>query len=231
MSKGARAMKRLISISSNPFVWSLACLGLFSFSSSTLAGDKKKLYCWDVNHERTCSDTLPPDAINQAHNVISATNGMQESQVKRTLTPEEETEQANAKAQNQSEQAALEIQRRTEKALLESYATEDELKRVFVNRKEMLDNNLSATTYGEHEIQRQLAALLQTAGNQELAQQPIPDELKNSIQTRLAALTTQHKLKLSIKQQQYSLNDEIQNTLERYRALKGQLQSPAPPTH
>ena len=222
-------MKRFIGISFNPFFWSLACLGLFTISSSTLAADKKKLYCWEENHEKTCSDTLPPDAINQAHNVISAASGMQKGQVNRSLTPEEEAEQARIKAKQQFEEAALETQRRTEKALLVSYATEDELKRVFINRQEMLDNNLSAATYGLHEIQRQLAALLQTAGNQELAEQPIPDGLIKSIQTRFAALATQRQLRLSIKQQQSALYNEIQNTLERYRALKSQSQLPALP--
>ena len=218
-------MKESDAISLKLSLVALACLSLLTgFMAS--AADKKKLYCWEENHAKTCSDTLPPDAINQAHDVLNAANGMQKDEVNRAPTSQEQAEQARIDAKKQSEEATQETQRRAEKALLVSYATEEELRRVFVNRREVIDNNLSSATYSLREIQKQLAALLQTAGNQELTGEPISEGLVKNIQARLTALASQYHIKTTIKQQQSALDKEIQDTLERYRALKGQTTKP-----
>ena len=78
----------------------------------TLAQNKptdtgKKLYCWDEGGKRTCSDTLPPEAVNNAREEFNARSGLRSAEVQRALTAEEQADAALADAQAQVDAAAV----------------------------------------------------------------------------------------------------------------------------
>ena len=52
-------------------------------------GTGKKLYCWTQNGQRTCADSLPPEAMAAAREEISVSSGMRTGEVQRALTDEE----------------------------------------------------------------------------------------------------------------------------------------------
>ncbi|HET6783148.1 MAG TPA: hypothetical protein VFH12_04865, partial [Pseudoxanthomonas sp.] len=91
----------------------------------------KKLYCWNENGQRVCSDALPAEAVNRAREEISARSGLRTGGVDRALSEEERALAASDEQQRQVDQAASDTRRRTEQALLASYQSEDELRRVF----------------------------------------------------------------------------------------------------
>ena len=77
----------------------------------------KKLYCWNENGQRVCSDALPADAVNRARDEISAKSGLRTAEVERALTDEERAQLAEVEIQRKVDQATADTRRRTDQAL------------------------------------------------------------------------------------------------------------------
>lgn len=189
---------------------------------------EKKLYCWNEGKERICSDALPADAVNNAREEFNARSGVRNAQVQRALTDEERAAASTAAAQAQLDQMAEQTRQRTEQAMLTTYSDEDALRRVFAERQEVLDNNLKTAQYNVASLRDSLVALLAAAGDRELAGAKVAAKQATAIRQRHAQLQSQQRLLASFEQQQQALKVEIDNSLQRYRQLKG-LAPPAAP--
>lgn len=185
-------------------------------------GGARKLYCYDQNGQRVCSDTLPPEAIDRAREEFNASSGMRSAVVERALTPQERAAQAAAAAQRQLDAASAQTRRRTEQALLSSYPSEDELKRVFAERTVMLDNNIQTARYNLASLRDGLVIQLQKAGDLELGKRKVPAALAADIAGRQRDLLAQQQLLESFLRQRSALDDDIAQALQRYRELKGE---------
>lgn len=181
----------------------------------------KKLYCWNENGQRVCSDALPAEAVNRAREEISARSGMRTGGVDRALTEEERALAASDEQQRQVDQAAADTRRRTEQALLSSYQTEEELRRVFNERTGIVDNSIRTARYNVASLREGLVSLLRTAGDQELAGKPVAPKIADSIVSRHRELQRQRLLQASFERQRVELDAEIADILRRYRELKG----------
>ncbi|WP_236493170.1 hypothetical protein [Xanthomonas massiliensis] len=211
-------MDRIIRSSLLGTALALACAGAATAQDK---GTAKKLYCWDQNGQRICSDTLPPDAVNHAREEFNAKSGMRSATVDRALTPQERAAQAAAQAQQQLDTAAEQTRKRTEQAMLTSYASEDDLRRVFNERTAILDNNVQTALYNVNSLRDGLVTQLQKAGDQELAGHKVPDKLAADIAARHQELLDQQRLLAGFQAQRAALDVEIEQTLQRYRELKG----------
>lgn len=187
----------------------------------------KKLYCWNQNGQRICSDALPADAVNAAREEISVQSGLKVGEVQRALTEEERAQAAVEAAQRQLDLAAEETRRRTDEAMLLSYRTEDELRRVFGERTAIVDNNVRTAHFNVASLREGLVTLLQITGDRELAGKPISPEMTRNIRQRHAELLRQHRLQQNFERQRVELDAEIAEILQRYRVKKGLL--PAAP--
>ena len=192
------------------------------------AAAEKKLYCWNEGKERICSDALPADAVNNAREEFNARSGVRNAQVQRALTDEERAAASTAAAQAHLDQMAEQTRQRTEQAMLTTYSDEDALRRVFAERQEVLDNNLKTAQYNVASLRDSLVALLAAAGDRELAGAKVAAKQATAIRQRHAQLQSQQRLLASFEQQQQALKVEIDNSLQRYRQLKG-LAPPAAP--
>lgn len=182
----------------------------------------KKLYCWDTARgERICSDTLPPEAVNNARQEFSARSGLRSADVQRALTPEERADAELAAAQAQVDAAAAETRKRTEQAMLSTYGSEDALRRVFNERAAIVDNNIKTAIYNVGSLREALATQLSIAGDRELAGQKVTDKQAQDIRQRHTELLAQLRLQAAFEQQRKALEVEIAETLARYRELKG----------
>ncbi|WP_045757620.1 hypothetical protein [Xanthomonas albilineans] len=181
----------------------------------------KKLYCWNQNGQRICSDALPPEAVNQARDEFNATSGMRSAEVGRALSSEERAAAAADAAQQRADQAALETRKRTDQAMLLSFQTEDELRRVFSERADIVDNNIQTSRYNVDSLRQGLVEVLANAGAQELAGQKVANNLAEDVQRRHHALVQQMRIQKDLEQQRLSLDEEIKDTVQRYRAAKG----------
>jgi hypothetical protein len=181
----------------------------------------KKLYCWNKGSERICSDALPQEAVNSAREEFGMKSGLRRGAVDRTLTEEERATEAVAAAQRQLDQAAEQTRVRTEQAMLSTYEDEDDLRRVFTERTGILDNNVKTASYNVSSLRDALVTLLASAGDRELAGQAVMPKQADDIRLRHAELLAQQKLRASFVAQRRALDTEIEETLQRYRVLKG----------
>ncbi len=181
----------------------------------------KKLYCWNKGNERICSDALPQDAVNSAREEFGVKSGLRRGSVDRTLTEEERATEAVAAAQRQLDQAAEETRQRTEQAMLSTYENEDDLRRVFTERTGILDNNVQTASYNVASLRDALVTLLSGAGDRELSGQPVTAKQTQDIRQRHSELVAQQRLQASFIAQREALDTEIEETLQRYRVLKG----------
>lgn len=181
----------------------------------------KKLFCWQENGQRVCSDALPADAVNAAREEISATSGLRTGGVDRALTGEERAQAAAETQQRLIDAAAAETRRRTDAAMLLSYRNEDDLRRVFNERIAIVDNNVRTARYNTVSLREGLVSLLQTAGNQELAGRPVAAELAANVHQRHAELLRTRRLQRSFETQRAELEVEITDIMQRYRQMKG----------
>jgi len=202
-----------------------ALLALAALALPALAQNKpeagKKLYCWDEGGRRICSDTLPAEAVNNAREEFNARSGLRSAEVQRALTAEEQADAALAAAQAQVDAAAVETRKRTEQAMLSTYGSEDALRRVFNERAAIVDNNIQTAAYNVASLRDALATQLQAAGNKELSGQKIADKQADDIRQRHRELQAQLRLQAAFERQRKALDVEIDETLARYRVLKG----------
>lgn len=190
----------------------------------------KKLYCWNQGGQRTCSDALPPEAVNQARDEFNATSGIRSAAVGRALNAEERAAAAADAAQQRADQAALETRKRTDQAMLLSYQTEDELRRVFAERIGIVDNNINTARYNVDSLRQGLVGLLSSAGARELTGQSVPAKTADDVQQRHRALLWQLRMQKNFEQQRLGLDQEIEDVLQRYRAARGNGPAPAATT-
>ncbi len=181
----------------------------------------KKLFCWQQNGQRVCSDALPPEAVNSAREEISASSGLRTGGIDRALTDEERAQAAVAEQQRRMDEAAAETRRRTDAAMLLSYRSEDELRRVFSERTMIVDNNIRTANYNALSLREGLVSLLQAAGDKELSGRPVTAEAATAIRQRHAELVRTRRLQQSFEAQRKELDVEITDILRRYRAMKG----------
>ncbi len=188
----------------------------------------KKLYCWNENGQRVCSDALPAEAVNRARDEISVKSGLRTAEVARALSEEERAQAAADEQQRQVDQAATDTRRRTEQAMLMSYQTEDDLRRVFNERTSIVDNSIRTARYNVTSLREGLVTMLQTAGNRELDGKPVAPAMAENIRSRHRELLRQRQLQASFERQRAELDVEITDITRRYRELKGLAQPEKP---
>ena len=144
--------------------------------AQTAPAPAKKLYCWNENGQRVCSDALSGDAVNRAREEISAKSGMRTAEIGRVMSEEERAMAASDEQQRQVDLAAAETRRRTEQAMLMSYQSEADLRRVFNERTSIVDNSIRTARYNVTSLREGLVSLLRTAGDRELDGKPVNPE-------------------------------------------------------
>lgn len=202
--------------------WLVPCAGLASLASAQNAAPAKKLYCWNENGQRICSDALPPEAVDRAREEISARSGLRTAEVERAMSEAERAQAEAEHAQLQLDLAAQETRRRTDQAMLLSYRSEDELRRVFNERITIVDNNIKTARYNVKSLREGLVSLLQSAGARELAGERVPEGATANIRGRHAALVRQQQLQASFERQRVELDTEIADIMQRYRQMRGE---------
>ena len=195
-------------------------LPAFAFAQAKKEGAQKKLYCWTENGQRKCADSLPPEAMAAAREEISVSSGMRTGEIQRALTDEERAAQAEEEAKRKTEALAAETRRRTDQAMLTSFQSEDELRRVFAERVNLVDNSINTARYNVTSLREGLVSLLQTAGDRELSSKPVNAELAANISKRHRELVRQRQLQASFENQRAELDVEIADIIRRYRDLK-----------
>lgn len=181
----------------------------------------KKLYRWvDKDGKVQFSDSLPPEAIDQARTELSD-SGRVVADVGRALTAEEQAA-ADAAALLEAERAAeAERIRKTEEAMIASFESEADLERSVQERIGLLNETLNSIEAGIASQRASLSTLLQLASESELDGKPVPKKQVDMIR-RLHREIGQQQQMLVVKQAELVDADrELEHMLRRYRELKG----------
>ena len=187
----------------------------------------KKIYCWNEGGRKVCGDALPPSATDSARTEISARSGLTTGRMDRAPTASErsaaELAARAARVLAQAEEAA----RRRDLAMVESYDTEADLRRAYGERTSLLDETLKASRLGVANLRLSLISLLQQAADQELAGTAVPRKLADAVQHQHAELLRQQQILLAQQQDRAELEQELQDSVRRYQALKAASSTPA----
>ena len=181
----------------------------------------KKLYRWvDKDGKVQFSDTLPPEAVDQARTEINADSGMTTGSVERALTDEERAELEARQAAEALAAREAERLRQTEEAMITSFQTEDDLRRSFEVRVSMLKQTLEAVEAGISSQRDSLASLLSNASDAELAGRPVNVKQAETIRQLHADLARQQQVLIVKQAELVELDAELETMVERYRELK-----------
>lgn len=210
-------------------------LGLAVISTLLLAGiadaqqvKPKKLYRWvDKEGKVQFSDTLPPEAVDQARTEISSQSGMATATVERALTPEERAAQAlNDAALAKASQEAEQV-RQTEEAMIASFQTEADLRRSFQARTSLLQQNLDAIEAGIASQRASLASLLSDASDAELTGRPVNVQQATTIRELHTEMAKQQQMLVLKQGELVGLDQELLYLIDRFREIKGLDDAPA----
>jgi hypothetical protein len=200
---------------------SLAVLSALLAAGNADAQERKKLYRWvDKDGKVQFSDALPPEAVDQARTEINSVSGRATASVDRALTDEERI----AKEKEDAEKARLEKDaehaRMTEEAMIASFQTEEDLRRSFQVRVELMQQTLDAIEAGISSQRASLSALLAQAAEAELAGTTVGPKQRVGI-TELHTEMVKQQQMLVLKQGELEdLDAELVRLVQRFRDIK-----------
>lgn len=199
----------------------LACVLLLA-TATAAAQDKtaKKIYCWEEGGHKVCGDALPADATDAARTEISARTGLEMRSLDRAPTDEERAAAAVARKQAARDAEAEAAAKRRDLAMVESYATEDDLRRAYGERITLVEESLKTSRLGLVNLRQSLLSLLRQAADLELQSKPVRKALGDNIQRQHGDLLRQQAILEQQTQDRRSLGSDLEQALERYRALK-----------
>jgi hypothetical protein len=140
----------------------------------------------------------------------------------------EMTAEDRARAAIEEEKLRADAQRaRREMAMVVSYDSEEDLKRSFSHRFELVEVSLKGSELALVNLHNSLVSLLRQANALELESKPVGNVLRKKILTQHAELQGLRALKQRQETERAALNAEFQSALSRYRVLKGVQQGTA----
>ena len=191
----------------------------------------KKLYRWvDKDGKVQFSDALPPEAVDQARTEINASSGVATGTVERALTAEERAAKEAHEAATASATKEAERVKQTEEAMIASFQNEEELKRSFKVRTELLQQTLNAIEAGIGSQRASLASLLADASEAELAGKPVNVKQARSIGELHVEMAKQQQMLVLKQGELVDLDKELERLVLRFGQIKGEGRTPpAPP--
>jgi hypothetical protein len=204
---------------------SIATLSIGAISLAVAQEKSKKLYCWNENGKKLCSDTLPPHAVDRQRTEINQSSGTAVREVSRALT-DAEREQAVLDAKAAETEAA---RLRREMAMVHTFATEADLERSYRNRFDLLDESLKGSAISIKNLRQSLLGLLRQANDAELQNQPVGKRTIDKIRAQKLELRQLVDLQQRQTIERAELDMQFQNALLRYRELKRAIEAGTAP--
>lgn len=180
----------------------------------------QKLYRWvDAEGKVHYTDTLPPEAVDQARDEINS-SGVTVNRVERALTEEERAAKRIADAEAERQANLKAEQDKMDAALMGSYATEADLARAYRERFDLLDQSLEAARVGIRSQEKSLEDQLAHAASLERGGKPVPATVQSSIAASRKQVEEQREYLRRRETELQNLQAEYDRILQRYRLLK-----------
>ncbi|MFA7441742.1 MAG: DUF4124 domain-containing protein [Lysobacteraceae bacterium] len=203
------------------FVASLA----LACAAAAMDADAQKLYRWvDQDGKVHYSDKVPPQEVDKARDEINA-QGRTVKSVDRALTEDELEHAARDAADAEEARKVKEAQDRMDHVLMASYESEDDLKRAYDERFDLIRQSIESAQVGVRSQEKSLADILAHAASLERSGKPVGDSIKKSIEASRKQVLEQTAYLERREAEQHSLQAEYDSTLARYRELKAAQQA------
>ena len=190
-------------------------------SSADAQQEKKKLYRWvDKDGKVQFSDALPPEAVDQARTEINAKSGRATASVDRALTDEERIAKEKEDAEKARAEKDAEHARMTEEAMIASFQTEEDLKRSFQVRVELMQQTLDAIEAGIASQRASLSGLLAQAAEAELAGTAVGAKQRVAISELHTEMVKQQQMLVLKQGELEDLDAELARLVKRFRDIK-----------
>lgn len=181
---------------------------------------QKKLFCWNENGRKVCGDALPASAVDSARTEISGKSGLRVGGVDRALSGEELAKHEAEQKRLAEQAAAADAARRRDIALAESYSSEEELRKAYRIRYDLIDESIKSSKLAMGNLHQSLLRMLEQAGERELAGQPIPKPMADNIRKQhegYQGLQAGYRQQLSERE---AIDQQLQEAVARYREMK-----------
>jgi hypothetical protein len=199
-------------------------LGYVALAGAQNKAPDRKLFCWNENGRKVCSDSLPASAVDRQRVEINQTSGTAVRTIDRALTETEREQQAAAAKAAEGQEARL----RREMAMVQTFSTEADLERSFRNRFELLDASLKSSALAIKNLRQSLLTMLRQANDSELENKPVGKRTVEKLRTQQQELRQLTTMQQRQTQERAELDVQFQSALLRYRELKKQMSDGAP---
>lgn len=215
----------------NKFLPGLA--GALLLSCALVAGAQekapaKKLFCWNENGRKVCGDALPASAVDSERTELSGRSGLRIGGVDRALSGEERAKHEAEQKRLAAEAEAAETARRRDIALAASYGSEEELRRAYRIRYDLIDESIKSSQLAMNNLHQSLLRMLEQAGERELSGKPVPKPLADNIlkqRSNYLELQTGHQHQ---QRERAAIDQQLQEAAARYREMKASEPERAP---
>lgn len=184
------------------------------------AAAAKKLYCWNENGRKICGDALPASAVDSERTELSGRSGLRTGSVDRALNDSERAQHEAEQKRMAAEAEAAETAKRRDLALVASYTSEEELRRAYRIRYDLIDEAIKSSRLALDNLHQSLLRMLEQAGENELSGRPISKPLADNIRARR---TSYLDLRAGYQQQEReraAIDQQLQEAVARYREMK-----------
>lgn len=199
-----------------------------ALAAGAQTGPAKKLFCWNENGRKVCGDALPASAVDSARTEISGRSGLRVGGVDRALNDEERAKHDAEQKRLAAEAEAAETAKRRDIALAASYGSEEELRRAYRIRYDLIDESMKSSKLALDNLHQSLLRMLEQAGERELSGKPIVPLMAENIRKQRDGYID---LQAGYQQQQRertAIDEQLQEAVARYREMKAANPDAAP---
>lgn len=182
-----------------------------------------RLYCWEQDGQKYCSDTLPASAVDQPRTEIQGRTLTRRIQVERALTVEERTIAAREAQEAAAAAEAQAARLRADLAIVESYETEQALREAYGRRVLLVEESIRTSQLRTQTLRRNLSSLLVQANELELQNKPVGRDIADTVQQQHREILRQQAMLAQLQQEHGNLEIDLEETVRRYLELKGAL--------
>jgi len=177
-------------------------------------------YHWhDGNGLSHYSDSLSAEAMKYGYDLVND-QGMVIRHVERQLSPAERVAAAKVAAEQAAQRRVQEASHRADMQLLNAYGDEASLEAAQQQQLDTIDQQISTTRLSLRSQEKALADLLARAAELERAKQPVPRHLTDAIAQQRNVVAGQHATLQRQQDERATAEQQNQQQLEHFRALK-----------
>ena len=202
-------------------IW-MAFVALVAACAAHAESGQHNRYKWrDAQGNLHFDDVLPPEAMQVGYDIVNP-QGLVIKHVDRIKTADELKADKAAAEKAAEQKRAADEQARTDQQMLAAYPNEEELASAQHAQLDMIDQNIHATEVSLQSQEKSLTEMLSHAADLDRAGKPVPDTLKQQIDTLRVNIEKQKSYIATKQQEKTDAAKRFDAELAHYREVQAQ---------